>query len=363
MFFIGYTSLAVVSAIMLSYIFQAKRKTYSLLSIAALMTMLAARFFRRPRPDLFHSVPVSEIVSFTAYFLIGSVLIISLILTICAVVYFVLDREKKQIRRPIRILIPFALCLLCVSFALYGGLRHPAPKYLEIHSQYIPESLDGYRIVQLSDIHLDSRMKMRHFRKTVDIINSLNPDLVLITGDVIDPGVDTSSNSDGFFSAIKARDGVYASMGNHEVYYSVLANPAQILRRMGLNVLDNESVNLERLRITGIGDIYAEKIPTKKVMSLIGNDASMPEIVMTHRPILYEEIAKKRPLLVLSGHTHRGQIFPFSLIVKLVNRYFYGYYRIADTHFYVTSGTDAWGPRMRFLAPSEIPVITLKKGN
>ena len=326
------------------------------------MTFLAL-FFKRQRPYLISSQTVREIVAFASYTWIGAVLIISLVSVLFALFFKYAEKHNKHIPAAAKKILPLSIIILLLSLASYSGLKQPVLRHIEIVSEYVPDNLDGYKIVQLSDIHLDSVARMNRFREIIPVINSAEADIVLITGDILDPGLDTSEAADGFFSAIEPKDGIYACLGNHESYYDMEADSQALLRRMGLKILHNESIDLPLFRLTGIGDIGTEELESDYVAGLIGrqNDNNLPEIVLSHQPKYYKEIAKRKPLLVLSGHTHAGQIFPFSLYTKMLFPYLYGHYVIDGTHFYVSSGVFGWGPRMRLLSSSEIPVITLRK--
>lgn len=251
-----------------------------------------------------------------------------------------------------------AVFLLLLSF--YGGLKQPSFVNIEVKSARVPKSLDGYRIIQLSDLHLDSAASMKRFKKTMDRVTAQNADLILLTGDEIDPGVKTDEV--GFFNALKAKDGVYGVFGNHEYYFG-MEESAEVFEKFGLKLLHNQSIDTPKLRITGLGDIKSEGMSEETAASYIGLKPELPEIVLTHQPVYYKKFAEKGAMLTLSGHTHKGQIFPFHIAVKIAYPYFYGHYTIGDAHFYVTSGAGSWGPRMRLFAATEIPIITLKSLN
>ena len=301
-----------------------------------------------------------EILRFAGFSWMGSVLIAATVLMLCSLAFFILKKFSFDIPLPVRAYLPAALCLICLASAFYNGFRQPSIRRFEVFSSKIPQELNGYKIAHLSDIHLDSKRKMRDFIRTMEKVNSENPDIVLITGDIIDPGVDESSDSDGYFAHLKARDGVFACLGNHEYYFG-LEKSIALLRRMGIALLHNESAEIDGIRITGLGDIATEHISAEAAAAIAGRNESMPEIVLSHQPLHYDAFAEKNVMLVLSGHTHRGQIFPFNLLTRLKYHYFYGRYAIKDTEFYVTSGTGSWGPRMRFLTSPEMAFITLRR--
>lgn len=300
-----------------------------------------------------------EIITFMGYSWMGSILIISMVFAVFSLCFFILKKCSFEIPTNIQTAITLSVAVLCLASAFYNGFRQPSFRHFTISSPKIPPTLDGYRIAHLSDLHFDSAGKMKKFRKTMSLINAEKPDIVLLTGDIIDRGTVFSEETKDFFSALEARDGVYACLGNHEYYYG-LEEAIEIFAHYGINLLHNESIEISGLRITGIGDIRSEHLNEEDVSSMIGLGDDFPEIVLTHQPLYYDEIASKKALLTLSGHTHRGQIFPFHIFTRIPYPYFYGRYAIKETEFYVSSGTGSWGPRMRFLAAPEIAIITLR---
>lgn len=249
---------------------------------------------------------------------------------------------------------------LALASAFYGGLSTPGLKEITVPVKDLPAELEGFRIAQISDMHIDSAAKMRRFRRIVEIMNSAGPDLVLVTGDFIDPGLSCREELAGVTAGIKSHRGVYGSLGNHEYYYG-LHNAMACYEEFGIKLLRNASVDLGPLRLTGIGDIHSEGLTKDEVGGLVGGRRGAIEIVMSHQPLYYDAIAARGPALTLSGHTHRGQIFPFNIFTRLFYPYFYGAYRIKGSFFYVTSGAGTWGPSMRFLAPSEVPLFILRR--
>ena len=371
-YFMGYVCLSLFSAFMFAR-FAGMKKGQIIMPVLAMLISIAAWYFRLIRPEIFDSNSAAqEIVIFISYSWLGCMLMASISAVVCFIVFSILKISKTSIIPNAEKYMPFGAFVVLAVYAFYNGMRQPPVVEIEIKSDQVSDELDGYRIVQLSDIHLDSKNKMKRFIKTMERVNSLNADIVLLTGDMIDLGVDESSSADGYFNVLKANDGVYACMGNHEAYFEKNARESRkrtvpLLKRMGLELLYDESkhyksIELPKFYLTGLADIGSERLKAEKISSKIGNGKKKkPEIVMSHQPMYYKEIAEKHPMLVLSGHTHGGQIFPFSLYWRRRYKYFYGHFVIKDTHFYVSRGAGVYGPIMRFLAPSEVPVLTLRK--
>lgn len=249
---------------------------------------------------------------------------------------------------------------LVTAWAAWQGLKTPPVKNIEIAVKGLHPALEGFKIAQISDMHVDSEWKLRQYAGVVDRINAAAPDLVVVTGDLIDPGITCREGLMQLTGKIKSRLGLYGSLGNHEYYYG-LDKAAGCYKAFGIKLLKNESAELEHIRLTGIGDIHTEHLTEEAVLGIIGPRRNgRLSIVMSHQPIYYKAMAAAGDHLVLSGHTHNGQIFPFTVFTKLFYPYIYGLYRINSSAFYVTSGTGSWGPPLRWLSPAEIPVLTLK---
>lgn len=268
-------------------------------------------------------------------------------------------RQRPELPRFFLARTAMATLFLILAWAFYGDLKAPSLKNISIAIKGLPPGLEGYKIAQISDLHLDSDWKLRRFAATALQISSAAPDLVLFTGDVIDPGVSCRQNAGQTPLKIKSRQGVFGALGNHEYYYG-RAKALDCLKDLGITPLANEAVELKDLRLIGMGDIRTENMSPSQVKALLEKHKSAKfTIVMSHQPLHYRLMAETGDYLVLSGHTHSGQIFPFHIFTKLFYGYFYGLHRIGKSFFYITSGAGTWGPPMRWLAPSEIPIITL----
>jgi len=249
---------------------------------------------------------------------------------------------------------------LILIYAFYGGLKTPPIKELNIVMPGLPPAMEGLRIAQISDIHIDSAYKLRQFSETVDSVNAAGPDLVLFTGDLVDPGLTCKDRVGEIVRKLKPRLGIYGVFGNHEYYFGY-EKAAACYREFGIKLLQNEAADVAGVRILGFGDILTEKLTEKDVKNILEKyHRPGVSILMTHQPVMYPLMAESGNFAGFSGHTHRGQLFPFHLFSRSFYKYFYGLYRVKNSAFYVTSGAGAWGPPMRLLAPSEIPIITLR---
>ncbi|MES2759786.1 MAG: metallophosphoesterase [Pseudomonadota bacterium] len=231
----------------------------------------------------------------------------------------------------------------------------------------LPAAFDGYSIVQVSDIHVGPTIKRRYLNAIVDRVNALQPDAIAVTGDIVDGSVKRLAMHTEPLGRLAARDGTYFVTGNHE-YYSGATEWIAEMRRLGLNVLLNEHVVVERdgegLMIAGVPDFMAHHFdeshrsdPKKAAAGAPPNVRA--RVLLAHQPRSAEAAADAGFDLQLSGHTHGGQFFPWNLFVPLQQPYTAGLNRLRSLWVYTSRGTGYWGPPKRFGAPSEITRVRL----
>lgn len=247
--------------------------------------------------------------------------------------------------------------------SLVNGLQPPRVKRITIPLKKLPKELSGFSIVQLSDVHLESYKSQNRIAYIIDKVNELKPDLVVITGDLIDSNVCEEEVFCQHLARLKASYGVLAITGNHE-FYAGLDAFMELANRSNIKVLRNESVTIaDTLQIIGLDDDTARQFGAKApdVDALIKTcDPNKPIILLYHRPTHFDEVVPRGVDLQLSGHTHAGQIPPMDLIVWLYYKYPSGLFEKDGAYIYTSSGTGIWGPDMRFLSQNEIVYITLE---
>jgi predicted MPP superfamily phosphohydrolase len=249
-----------------------------------------------------------------------------------------------------------------------AGILHaaagPKVKRLRVVLSRLPPGGSGYTIVQLTDIHIGPTIGRDFLETVVNQTNALNPDLVAITGDLMDGSVEQLRALMEPLRDLRARDGVFFVTGNHE-YYSGADEWILHLRTLGIRTLRNERVNVRGLfELAGVDDRSAEGMaPGHKQdvpKATAGRDASLPLILLAHQPKAVDEAVAAGVDLQLSGHVHGGQIVPFNWLAKLEQPYVSGLYHVAGkTWLYVSPGTGYWGPPMRVGTTSEITRIEL----
>lgn len=215
---------------------------------------------------------------------------------------------------------------------------------------------NGVKAVQLSDIHIGSIRNSGYLEKVVEKTNELNPEVVFITGDMVDGSARLHTHT---FSAInKLEVPVFFIMGNHETYEG-LDEVLKVLKGVNMEILRDQMVEFNGIQIIGV-EYSFERNHMEKVLSKIKLDQNKPSIVLYHTPTELEATADAGVGLQLSGHTHAGQMLPFNYLVRLMFRYMSGIYKYKGTYLYVSPGTGTWGPPMRLGSRCEITVIDLE---
>lgn len=261
------------------------------------------------------------------------------------------------------------LALLLSAFGVSQGMAVPKPRQIEVDIAGLPPAFDGYRVLQLTDIHASRLLTGDWVRQVVAESNALQPDLVVITGDLIDGSVQARRNDYTPLADLRAPDGVIAITGNHE-YYAQYSEWMQAFRALHMQVLENSHTQVRRgdaaLTIAGVTDPVASRygLPLPDLdAALVGADPAAPVILLDHRPRNAREAAARGVKLQLSGHTHGGQIIGMNQLVKRANGGFVsGRYTVDGMTLYVSNGAGLWaGFPARIGVPSEITLITLRR--
>lgn len=277
------------------------------------------------------------------------------------------SRFNMQRRKAILKMLNIFFILASISYVLkgfIGGMKKPFIKSLHVKLDKLKKPL---KIVQITDVHIGRFLKGNFLKQIVEQINALNPDIVAITGDLVDYKLEFIKNDLKPLMDIKSKYGTFFVPGNHEYYHGV-EEILEYLTSLHVKVLKNENVQVGGINICGLYDIGAYKYnhPLKPNLAhaLLDVDENLPTILLAHQPKQINEITDENIDLMLSGHTHAGQIFPFGLLVKLDQPYVYGLHQHNEkTKIYVSSGCGYWGPPIRMFAPSEIVNINLMPKN
>lgn len=222
-----------------------------------------------------------------------------------------------------------------------------------------------YKMVQISDLHIGGLVGRGFISGVVGKCNRLDPDIVVITGDLVDIDVTKASQILDEFKKLKTRLGVYYIVGNHE-YFHGIEQIIENVKMRGIRVLENESVYVgeqgEGFNLAGVYDLFGYRTQDYQpdlIKALEQREKSSPTILLAHQPKFIEEVGSGVDLM-LSGHTHGGQIYPFRFLVALNQPYISGLHQhTKELQIYVNKGTGFWGPPMRLGANAEITNITL----
>ncbi|MEI2416475.1 metallophosphoesterase [Orrella sp. JC864] len=260
-----------------------------------------------------------------------------------------------------------ALAGLASLAGLFNARRRAAVVDIAVPVQDLPAALHGYSIVQLSDIHVGPTIKRGYVQAIVDAANALAPDLIAVTGDVVDGSVRHLRAHTEALAGLRARDGVYLVTGNHE-YYSGVQQWVQEFRRLGLTVLMNEHAVLRRggavLVVAGVTDHGAGSFDRAQACDPArALHGAPPEaavrLLLAHQPRTALQAQGLGYTLQLSGHTHGGQFLPWGWFVRFQQPITAGLHRLGGLWVYVSRGTGYWGPPKRLGAPSEITRLRL----
>ncbi len=245
--------------------------------------------------------------------------------------------------------------------AIVGGQREPVIVNVTLNQKLFSKP---YRIIQISDMHIGGLVGADFVQKAALRINALNPDLIAITGDLTDAHIDTIAKSVEPLGDLKSRLGIFYVVGNHE-YFHGLQDTLTHIKTLGIRVLENETVVIgdkgNELNIAGLYDYFGyrmgEFVPNVDALKHSIN-AHYPTLLLMHQPRQITMLEDFKPNLMLSGHTHGGQIFPFNYLVTLQQPYVKGLHTLSPKEaIYVNSGIGFWEPKMRLGSAAEITVI------
>lgn len=260
----------------------------------------------------------------------------------------------------------FCLSIGLSAIGLFQALHGPRVKAVNIPVAGLKEGLKGLKIAQISDLHVSATIRSAYVMDVVAKTNATNPDIIVITGDLLDGQTENVAPHLQHLRNLKATYGVYYVTGNHEYYWQ----PASLLEKLksfGFHILINEnrilSVGDAKLLLAGIPDIQGARVLPGHAPNILKaaetSQSSDFKIMLAHRPDNYAEVERAGFDLLFAGHTHAGQFFPFSLFIGFAHKYYQGLAKSERMWVYVNPGTGYWGPANRFATPTEITLATL----
>ncbi len=245
----------------------------------------------------------------------------------------------------------------------YGAV--PEVREVAIRVPGLPPSLSGFSILQLTDVHVGSIIQRRFVDEVVARTNAARPDLVVVTGDLVDASPSQIGEAVGRLAGLRSREGTYFVTGNHE-YHSDEQVWCAALEGMGLKVLRNRSVTIgqgkDSFDLLGVDDWGGRRRGRQGYdldAALAQSRPDVARVLLAHQPANFVEAAARGIGLQISGHTHGGQVFPMTELIQLHWEHSAGLYSHHDAQLFVSRGTGFWGPPLRLGSPPEIVKLVL----
>lgn len=260
--------------------------------------------------------------------------------------------------------------VLVLAIGVWRARRPANVRVVDVPITDLPSALEGFRIVQLSDLHVGPTLKRDFVERVVATANGLDPHVIALTGDVADGFPTTLRDEVAPLAALRALHGKYFVTGNHEYYWDAAAWLRE-LERLGFDPLVNAHRVIQqgtaRLLLAGVTDLSSNHgLPppghrSDPAAAAAGAPATDVRVLLAHQPKSAYAARAAGYDLQLSGHTHGGQYFPFNLLVRLFQPFVAGLHRLEAMWLYVSRGTGYWGPPLRLGAPAEITLIQLTR--
>lgn len=307
----------------------------------------------------------TDLISTPLYYLFSLSIGISFVLLLYLIIHEVLhlfhktlknvDISKRNFIKKSGDAALIALSTSYVSAATYEGAKEPVVNIVEFNRF-------DFSIVQISDLHIGGIVDRDFVKSSVQKINALKPDIVFITGDLIDTAIEYIKDAIKELENISSKHGIYYILGNHEYFHDPL-KIIDFIATTNITLLLNEHITIDALKINvvGVTDLVGYRMgylepDINKAFS--GCNSDYRTILLAHQPKYIEELGSHMPDLILSGHTHGGQIWPFEHLVRLQQPYVKGLHALSNgSYIYVNSGIGFWGPPMRLASQAEIAYI------
>lgn len=357
------------------YVFMKARKALqpgtgaSLLLVSFMLLMVAAPVLVRLLERSGHEIP-AIIGAYAGYTWLGLVFIFVSVSVLIDLYRFLLfaaglllksDLSAFTLSARSAFIIPAVLALIVAVYG-YFEAKQIRTEHFIVRTPKLPSNIGKLRIVQISDVHLGLIVGEKSLKRILKEVEKADPDILVSTGDLVDAEICGIKKFSDLISDIRPKYGKFAITGNHE-FYAGLDQSLACSDAAGFEMLRGRSLNIDGIiNIAGVDDPAGLRFGLSPVSESAVLSTLSPEIftiLLKHRPLLEKESLGLFDLQ-LSGHTHKGQIFPFSLATRLYYPIHAGLLELGDgSHLYVSRGAGTWGPPMRFLAPPEITVIDI----
>lgn len=302
------------------------------------------------------SVVAGYLLPFYLYLFL-SVLLFDIFLLFNLLFRFVSTQKRKSYR--FRVYTFSAIILLSV-FVVIAGVINLNTIRISNYEVSIPKKntkIKKLRVAFVADIHILQSTRLRYIEQFVDKVNATKPDIMLFGGDIVegDSENETSIELENAFRNIQSKYGSYGVVGNHEFYGRQEYSP--FFKKAGITILYDTIVNIDNSFF--LGGRYDQHFRNRKTINDIMENFTphLPMILLDHRPTQLQEVGQTEVDAQFSGHTHNGQLFPLNFIIKQLYELSWGYEKIGNTHFFVTSGLRLWGPPVKTAGKSEIMVV------
>jgi uncharacterized protein len=338
---------------------------------AIAVLLLAASAIFMPLSMLTRSLPraTADRLAWIGFLFMGafsSFFVVTLLRDLILLLALPFAAERMSQVRHLSAIAAVALAITMTVLGLINARRRARVVHRDIPIAGLPAALEGFSIVQISDVHVGATIKRGYVEAIVDAVNALDPDAIAVTGDIVDGSVRDLGPHVEPLGNLRAKHGAFLVTGNHE-YYSGEPQWTREFRRLGLRVLLNEHVALQRgdatLVLAGVTDYSAHHFnPNHRsdpVAALAGAPSADARVLLAHQPKSAPAAAAAGFDLQLSGHTHGGQFWPWNHFVRFQQPYTAGLHRLNKLWIYISRGTGYWGPPKRFGAPSEITHLRL----
>lgn len=257
-----------------------------------------------------------------------------------------------------------------VGWGIYTAKSDIKVKNITIKVPNLPKEFNRYKILQVTDIHVGPSIKRKFVERIVKIANRLSPDVMVMTGDLVDGSVESLREDVAPLAGLDIPHGKYFVTGNHEYYSGVDEWVAHIENELGFRVLNNEHVVLKKgnghIILAGVTDFESRNMDpqnaTDPFKAISGASEESFKILLAHQPRSVFKAAEAGYDLQLSGHTHGGQFYPWNLMVGLQQPFIKGLHKYHNTTVYVCTGVGYWGPPIRVGVPPQVTLLTLVKG-
>ncbi len=264
--------------------------------------------------------------------------------------------------------IELLLLAAILLIGMYQALIGPGVKHVQVPLKGLPQEFEGFRIAQVSDLHIGPTIGAAYVRNVVQVVNELNADIIALTGDITDGEPASLGSIAQLLGEMKSTFGRFFVTGNHEYYHNA-PEWIRIHQASGTHVLTNQSHLIAKhgakIAILGVPDVSAHHFVPAHVSSpevaAAGVPPDMIKILLAHQPVSYKAAHAAGVNLQLSGHTHSGQFFPWNLVIGFFHDYYRGLNRFKEMWIYVNPGTGYWGPPLRAAVASEVTLLTLTR--